>query len=358
MGRIGISYQDVNKAITELQGKQKNPTVDNIREVLGTGSKSTIAKFLREWKAKHGLQNTDDGSIPSELLSIVKGLWDRLQEKSTSVVSEYQREFEDKLVQLQQQLTQSKKQEATLQAKTHNYEEELHQQKGINNKLNEALTVEQKEKLKMGERITSLESRRQENIAENAKLHQLLKHVQNNLEHYQTSTQELRQEQSLLLEKQRNEYEHRILELQKKLEVLIGKNSSVEVKYQILLQENKKLSTERTAIITASKDAQNKNDAVNIAYEKLKQDYDQIKERAQRQAQEIEAKQHTLTEVQIQLKTCNEKITVLEASLAEADDKIQNLRHDYQFSIQEKANLAGQVEQLQNILSIKEVETT
>jgi len=41
MGRIGITYQDVAKAIPTLQGQQKNPTVDNIRELLGTGSKST-----------------------------------------------------------------------------------------------------------------------------------------------------------------------------------------------------------------------------------------------------------------------------------------------------------------------------
>ena len=53
MARIGITYHDVTRAIATLQTLQKNPTVDHIREILGTGSKSTIARFLREWKAKH-----------------------------------------------------------------------------------------------------------------------------------------------------------------------------------------------------------------------------------------------------------------------------------------------------------------
>ncbi len=89
-----------SKPVTELQGKQKNPTVDNIRENLGTGSKSTIARLLREWKAKNGLQNDDDGSISSELLSIVKVLWDRLQDKADNKASEYLRESDAKVTQI------------------------------------------------------------------------------------------------------------------------------------------------------------------------------------------------------------------------------------------------------------------
>lgn len=40
-------------------------------------------------------------------------------------------------------------------------------------------------------------------------MHQLVKHLQANLEHYQTATQQLRQEQTLLQEKQRSEYEQK-----------------------------------------------------------------------------------------------------------------------------------------------------
>lgn len=52
MGRSGISYLDVAQAAHELQEKGLNPTVDRVREVLGTGSKSTIVPHLKHWKSQ------------------------------------------------------------------------------------------------------------------------------------------------------------------------------------------------------------------------------------------------------------------------------------------------------------------
>lgn len=93
MSRTGITYQEVKKAIAELQGRQKNPTVDNIREILGTGSKSTIARFLREWKAQQGLGSDNNSQLPSDLLGIVNGLWGALQHKADTQIEHYQLEF-------------------------------------------------------------------------------------------------------------------------------------------------------------------------------------------------------------------------------------------------------------------------
>lgn len=52
MGRIGITYSDVAKAASSLQQAHKRPTVDAVRSVLGTGSKSTIVPHLRRWRMK------------------------------------------------------------------------------------------------------------------------------------------------------------------------------------------------------------------------------------------------------------------------------------------------------------------
>jgi len=52
MGRAGVTLQEVEKAALQLQGRGKNPSVDAVREVIGTGSKSTIAQHLRDWKAQ------------------------------------------------------------------------------------------------------------------------------------------------------------------------------------------------------------------------------------------------------------------------------------------------------------------
>ena len=49
--------------------------------------------------------------------------------------------------------------------------------------------------------------------------------------------------------------------------------------------------------------------------------------------------------------TADEKITGLEEALSQANDKIHALRHEQQFISQEKANLEGQLKQLQAVLS-------
>ncbi len=135
MGRIGISYQDVSTAILKLQAGGKAPTVDNIRGVLKTGSKSTIARLLREWKQKQGLLPPYDGNLPTELLTILKELWLKVQSRTEVAVDnqpnhqsslqqlhlEYARiieqqraDYEQKLLQMQQQTELM-----TLEFKTH-----------------------------------------------------------------------------------------------------------------------------------------------------------------------------------------------------------------------------------------------
>ena len=53
MGRAGILYSDVARVATQLVEAGNLPTVDTVRAALGgTGSKSTIAPYLKRWKAE------------------------------------------------------------------------------------------------------------------------------------------------------------------------------------------------------------------------------------------------------------------------------------------------------------------
>lgn len=52
MSRPGVTQADIEQAATALQSRGKNPTVDSVREFLGTGSKSTITRHLRAWKQR------------------------------------------------------------------------------------------------------------------------------------------------------------------------------------------------------------------------------------------------------------------------------------------------------------------
>lgn len=54
MARAGVTYHDVVKAAEAIKSQRQEPTVDRVREHLGTGSKSTIAPLLKRWRSDNG----------------------------------------------------------------------------------------------------------------------------------------------------------------------------------------------------------------------------------------------------------------------------------------------------------------
>ncbi len=50
MARSGIRYEEVQAAAETLLGRGLNPTIQRVREVLGTGSNTTISEHLKSWQ--------------------------------------------------------------------------------------------------------------------------------------------------------------------------------------------------------------------------------------------------------------------------------------------------------------------
>jgi len=350
MSRTGITFEEVKKAIAELQGRQKNPTVDSIREILGTGSKSTIARFLREWRAQHGLGSDSDSRLPSDLLGIVNGLWDVLQHKAGTQIEQYRLEFDTKTVQIQQQLIQARQLEASMRQTIHTLEEQLHQQNEGMQQLKAKLMTESQEKIRMTERTASLESRCQENHAENQRLHQLLKHVQENLEHYQAATQQLRQEQSLAMEKQQNEYEQRLSSLAVQANTAANEKSVVKAQYEQLAKAHESLMAEHKTLKQENTEIHSQHEVLKIMHNKIRHDHDSMKEKNQAQFTELTVLQNTAIELKLNITLRNEKIASLEEAISSSNDKIETLRHESLFTLQEKASLEGQLKQIQTML--------
>lgn len=96
MARAGILYSHVAKAAATLAAAGKNPTVDTVRATLGgTGSKSTIAPMLKQWKAEHeGVMVAAGAGLPTDLLEAVKSVYDRLQEAARLEVAQLRAEYQ------------------------------------------------------------------------------------------------------------------------------------------------------------------------------------------------------------------------------------------------------------------------
>jgi hypothetical protein len=69
------------------------------------------------------------------------------------------------------------------------------------------------------------------------------------------------------------------------------------------------------------------------------------------QLTEITILQRTIMELQFNIKSKDEKIVSLEEITIKANDKIELLRHETQFALQQKAALEGQLKQMQGIRS-------
>jgi len=229
MGRIGVAYQDVAQAARYCQGVNQAPTVENIRQHLKSGSNSTIARYLREWKENSGLEaTTNNPKIPEELLQLIEGLWERLQMQADERIDQHQVEAKAAIQSLQQQLAQVQREKREQEVQHHRLEEQYHQEISFRQQLQEQLTAEQQKNQVLIERLSAYETHHQTQKKENERLHQLLHHVQHNLEHYQNAMQQLRQEQLLNQEKLQQDYEQRITYAQQQLTLLTQEKSNYQ----------------------------------------------------------------------------------------------------------------------------------
>jgi hypothetical protein len=102
MPRIGVTFDDVAQAATKLLSIGESPSVLKIREILGTGSNSTIAEHLKVWRQQKSEQRTvalPEG-IPKALLPPLETLWHIANEQADSRFAFYREQTDRKMEQL------------------------------------------------------------------------------------------------------------------------------------------------------------------------------------------------------------------------------------------------------------------
>jgi len=85
VGRHGITLDDVKSAIQKLQVAGKHPTIDAIRQTIGSGSKSTITRHLHDIKLQITSEDhatASEQTVPPDVLNLVTALWEKLQSTS------------------------------------------------------------------------------------------------------------------------------------------------------------------------------------------------------------------------------------------------------------------------------------
>lgn len=340
MGRAGVTLLDVEKAALQLQGRGKNPSVDAIRELLGTGSKSTITQHLRDWKS---VQQEAQGKLPNELLALVTGLWERLNNQADQRVTEIENNHTQQEQAIKQTLFQTQKELEQLKKHNHHHEEALAESSAKNKTIENNRLALQQELAQLTERHHVTVQQLDENKKENTRLHQLANNIQSNLEHYQNSMQQLRTEQQLVNEKQQAQYQQQIQLLQQELQHARQQVQNFEGQAQQFKAQHNDLFAAQTEL-----KQQNQQQTRDVAL--LTEQKQTAEQKIQVYKKELSEKSTSIIDTEKQLALFMEKSKTLEKTLQEAEDKIEALRQEKLFLTQEKAELHGALKQLEKIL--------
>ncbi|MDG4584937.1 MAG: DNA-binding protein, partial [Candidatus Competibacter sp.] len=77
MARSGIRYEEVQDAAETLLGRGLNPTIQRVRELLGTGSNTTISEHLKRWQQQlaESPKAVLPPTVPETVMTALEPFW-------------------------------------------------------------------------------------------------------------------------------------------------------------------------------------------------------------------------------------------------------------------------------------------
>lgn len=92
MARSGIRYEEVQEAAETLLGRGLNPTIQRVRELLGTGSNTTISEHLKHWQQQlaESPKAVLPPAVPETVMTTLESFW-KIAIRQAEAVFEEQR---------------------------------------------------------------------------------------------------------------------------------------------------------------------------------------------------------------------------------------------------------------------------
>lgn len=344
MARGGVTFTEVDVTARYLQGVGKNPTVDAIREHLGTGSRTTLHEHLKRWKS---LQENSESRLPKPLFALVSGLWESLQSMAAQQVQENQSLAQQEVATMKSQLLTAQHAEMKANHTLHQLQEALNAEQHAKTALEMQLKATEKSHEVLSTAHQSMSQQLDNAKQENQRLHHLATQIQANLEHYQQAMQQQQIEQNLEKEKQYSLYAQKLSQLK-----------------ALLDEEKTHANQSEKALITS----QHELHQLNKNYQALKEQHEKIvaqhqttehaliqltaetnvqKQQFEKNTQDLLAERHAHNQLQQKMAVLAEQHQRATHDLRQAEDKIEALRQEKLFLSQEKAQIEGALKQLQ-----------
>ena len=141
MARLGVDYETIKQAAVKLLSQGIAPSVQKIREVLGTGSNTTIAEHLKVWRDEYAKKTIHHlpANMPKELISAFEVLWQTAMEQAQNQLAEYKKAFENEREAILQKERDAEKAIADIKLKVEELSQHLNRERSSNQKLSSRL---------------------------------------------------------------------------------------------------------------------------------------------------------------------------------------------------------------------------
>lgn len=352
MARLGVTYQDIANAADQIVGQGKQPTIELIRNLLGTGSTTTIANHLRQWRAEQdGSKSVAiKESLPQEFVSMMKGLWQRLQAHADSQTENAKQEYEQTNALLRHELEKYKTNNQRWQ------------------KLYDVWIKEKdelvREKLSLDQVIVALQS---ENVASTAKLdaqnqqltekqqridelHRLHKLAQENLEHFRESTRVQRLIEQEKQAQQLQQVEIMLKNTEQQLVVTHQDKAMLQKHLDKVISENAVLVKSHDDIKDRLTQLQSGMTALEKEHNNTRRDVTHWQKQYEMLQKKFEEQSMLLVEQQKQCAVISQQISTAHDEVKELKEQNKLLAHEKWEIAQEKAQLEGVNKQMQKMI--------
>jgi chromosome segregation ATPase len=338
MARAGITYSEVAEAAMRLHEENKTVSADNVRNLIGSGSKTTIIKHLNTWKDGHILEAQANG-VPLSLLEALKGVWALIKDEANADIAAYQAEATTKIDEMQELVHRAEQHQSILKRENEALQGSLAKTEIKIDELTALLQAERTESIRLKEQNDGLERQCAHQAEEIARQHQIVKQTQHNLEHYQAESLKQKDALSLERENERNQY----LQTVRALEAQINTLSQEKALLDHTLKHSEKTLGEAEGAIgqlqaacqSLMNDASEKKTAIAL----LEHQNQTLNQKTIKQDQELKESSEQLCNALNKISSLINKQELIEITLKKTEDKAQALMDEKLFWIQEKSQM-------------------
>lgn len=349
MARTGVTYFDIANAAQVVRERGQEPTVDRVREQMGTGSKSTIGPLLKRWREQNG-ETVDASGLPGDLVESVRSLHERLQRTADERVDQARNEAQAVVSELRQQVAQQEALLGQANADKNTLELELQATRAENVALKKEL-----EELRL--RSSKVESQRDEAWSRISDLKSSLddqkqenRALRENYEHYQQKTAEDRQQE-------RDEHRLAAQHHQSQIQQLLEQLTRVESRYSELQKDHREqarelegLRSEHQSMLERHTKLKSEMETLLIQFKEVTALRDDLQKQNADLRQQASVLLGDVSSANRSIEHLRELQTKAERTLALTNGKIEALADENRHLIEEKAVLQGQLQQLQKAL--------